>query len=63
MRLVKIKPIQHRKPHKDDNLPNNYKEKQYHYETYSCTGCPNINSWKHKTLKFKTTEPNHKMTE
>ena len=63
MRLIKIKPIKHRKSHKDDNLPDNCKEKWYHYETYSCTGCPNINSCKHKTLKFKTTELNHKMTE
>jgi len=63
MRLVKIKPIKHRKPHKDDNLPDNCKEKWYHYETYSCDGCPNINSCKHKTLIFKTTELNHEMTE
>ena len=63
MRLIKIKPIKHRKPHKDDNLPDNCKEKWYHYETYSCDGCPNINSCKHKTLIFKTTELNHEMTE
>lgn len=61
MRLIKIKLIKDRKPHKDNNLPDNFKEKWYLYETYSCDRCPNISSCKHKILRFKTTEFNHEM--
>ena len=63
MRLTKVKPIKHRKPHKDDGLPDNCREKRYFFETYSCKGCPNIENCKNKTLVIKSTDLNFEMTE
>ena len=63
MRLIKVKTVKHRKPHPDDGLPDNCKEKRYYFETYSCKGCSNIETCKHKTLVIKSTDLNFEMTE
>ena len=63
MRLIKVKTMKHRKPHKDDGLPDNCKTKRYFFETYSCEGCSNIENCKHKTLVIQSTDLNFEMTE
>ena len=63
MRLTKVKPIKHRKPHKDDGLPDNCRKKRYFFETYSCKGCSNIENCKNKTLVIQSTDLNFEMTE
>ena len=63
MRLTKVKNFKHRKPHKDDSLPDNCKKKRYFFETYSCKGCPNIENCKHKQLTLHITDLNYEMTE
>lgn len=63
MRLTKVKPIKHRKPHKDDGLPDNCRQKRYFFETNSCKGCSNIENCKNKTLVIQSTDLNFEMTE
>ena len=63
MRLTKVKTIKHRKPHKDDGLPDNCKQKRYFFETCSCKGCSNIENCKNKTLVIQSTDLNFEMTE
>lgn len=63
MRLIKVKSMKHRKPHKEDGLPDNCKTKRYFFEAYSCKGCSNIENCKHKTLVFQSTDVNFEMTE
>lgn len=63
MRLIKVKTMKHWNPHKDDGLPDNYKAKRYFFETYSCNGCSNIETCKHKTLVIQSTDVNFEMTE
>ena len=62
MRLTKVKPIEHRKPHKDDCLPDNCRKKRYFFETYSFKGCSNIENCKNKTLVIQYTDLNFEMT-
>ena len=62
MRLIKVKLVKHRKPHPDDGLPDNCKEKTFYFQT-NCEGCPNIENCKHKTLKEKTTGLLFQMTD
>lgn len=63
MKLTKIVDIVHRKPHKDDNLPDICKTKKYIYQTSACENCPKIHDCKHKQLTDNTTKLNHQMTE
>lgn len=39
MRRIAHIDIIHRKPHKEDNLPDIFKKKIHIFETYSCKGC------------------------
>ena len=63
MRLIQVKMVKHRKPHKDDGLPDNCKTKKYIFETYSCKGCPNIDNCKHKRLVVHISDLIYQMTE
>ena len=63
MRLIQVKMVKHRKPHKDDGLPDNCKTKKYIFETYSCKGCPNIDNCKHKRLVAHISDLIYQMTE
>lgn len=62
-RLIKVRLVKHRKPHKDDGLPDNCKTKKYVFETNSCNGCPNIQNCKHKRLIPHISDLIYQMTE
>ena len=61
MRHLKPIPIKHRKPHKDDNLPDNCKKKRHIFETYSCNGCPNSENCI-KKIEDRISDLNYEMT-
>ena len=63
MRLVKVRKINHRKPHPDDLLPDRCKKKTFIFETESCEGCPNIDTCKHKVIKDQYSWLHYNMTE
>ncbi|WP_407421272.1 transposase [Methanobrevibacter sp.] len=63
MKKIEVKTIKHRKPHKDDSLPDNCKTKRYFFETHSCEGCSNIENCKNKTLVIQSIDLNFEMTE
>ena len=55
--------VKHRKPHKDDNLPDNCKTKRFIFECHSCRGCSNIDNCKNKRLTDHISELIFDMTE
>ena len=63
MNLIQVKDLKHRKPHKDDDLPEICKTKKYIFQTKSCEGCQNIKNCKHQRLILHITPLNYQMTE
>ena len=50
MKCIGSQLVKHRKPHPDDELPDNCKTRKYVFKSDSCKGCPNIDRCKNKLI-------------
>ena len=56
IKFIKSIKINHRKPHKDDDLPDICKTKRFIIESHSCKGYPNVDNCKNKKLTDKISD-------